>query len=131
MLGAALNGAGQVIQHPATQSAVELAMMAFVPEATGLKRLYRFAKGAETATRLSRQAEQAEANGLPHGISVSSNPRRFPGREAEAGPGATQNEIEKTFEVRQTGNDPAHHTVILPKPVTDAVAQAINRLFRP
>ena len=38
-------------------------------------------------------------------------------------------EVEKHFRVHNTGNDPLHRTVELPKPVTQEVADLFNRLF--
>ncbi len=37
--------------------------------------------------------------------------------------------MEAQFPVQQTGKNPAHHTVILPKPVTQKVADVFNQLF--
>ena len=42
-----------------------------------------------------------------------------------------KNDVEKQFEVKQTGNNPKHHTVILPKPVTEQTAEKFNSLFKP
>jgi RHS repeat-associated protein len=89
----------------------------------GPSRLYRFGRNAESAERLAAQAADAEAHGLPHGVSV---------RDASArsdAASALRAEVEEHFGVTQTGADPHHFTVELPKPVTDAVANVFNVLF--
>jgi hypothetical protein len=133
--GAVLNGVGQTAEKVETHPATPFVVAAVVPEATavtGAMRLYRAARGYESATRLARQAAEAETKGQPHGISVTGNPNKF-SNPAEAGPGATKTQIEANFPVHSTPSraDPTHHTVELPKPVTQAVADVINRLFRP
>jgi hypothetical protein len=95
----------------------------------------------ESAARLARLAAMAEGagvarNGVPygHGVSVTSpeaNQRlaRDPADAVEA----TRKELEDAgFEVRYTptNNDTDHHTVILPKPVTQAVAALFNSILR-
>ncbi|MBK6919150.1 MAG: hypothetical protein IPH07_17280 [Deltaproteobacteria bacterium] len=91
--------------------------------------LKRFGPGPESAADLAADAARAEAHGFPHGVSTRS------GKKAE-GPGSPhrsspRSEVEEHFKVEQTGEDPRHHTVHLPKPVTDEVAALFNRLFRP
>jgi RHS repeat-associated protein len=91
--------------------------------------LVRFGDGPETAQELGAQAAKAEADGFPHGVSTRLKPRisgsdlrhRF----------APLSAVQMVFEVRQTGNDPRHYTVILPNPVTDAAAAQFNSLFKP
>src|SRR5262249_8219379 len=75
--------------------------------------LYRYRNGPETATRLGRQAAEAEANGFPHGVSTTTNPK--PGLPCAA---ASCSDVGKEFPVIKTGRDPNHFTVELPKPVT-------------
>ena len=102
--------------------------------------LVRRGSSRESAQRLARQAEAAEQAGksqngvsFGHGVSVttpasnirlSKNPRDV----ALAQRKALQ---EAGFEVRHTPtrSDPNHHTVQLPKPVTDEVANLFNHLF--
>ncbi|HEX2692503.1 MAG TPA: RHS repeat-associated core domain-containing protein [Gemmatimonadaceae bacterium] len=133
-MGALLNGGGQVAENPRAQHAALFIASILVPEETAAGegiRLYRAARGAESATRLGKQAADAEAAGLPHGISVTANAEKFRNPE-EAGPGATLAEIEEQFQVKATPSraDPTHHTVVLPKPVTSADATKVNNLFR-
>jgi hypothetical protein len=133
-MGALLNGVGQAAKNPHVQNGALLIGSAFAPEETVVGegiRLYRAAKGAESAARLGKQAAEAEAAGFPHGISVTGNPGKFRNPE-EAGPGATIQEIQQQFEVQATPtrSDPTHHTVVLPKPVTPADATKVNNIFR-
>ena len=86
--------------------------------------LFRLGTKAETAADLAAQAARAEAAGLPHGVSAFS---RTPSRSAASR--AAREAVEQHFPVTQTGGNPAHHTVRLPKPVTQQVADLFNRLF--
>ncbi len=94
----------------------------------------------ESAGRLARLAARAERagsalNGVPygHGISVTSpEANRQIARDPADAVQATRRAFEEAgFEVRYTptGPDLDHHTVILPKPVTDAVAQTFNLIL--
>ncbi len=86
--------------------------------------LYRFGTKAETASELAAQAAKAEAGGFGHGVSVTTRaPTKTP---ASAG---TRESIEAQFPVKRTGDSAGHHTVELPKPVTNEVAGLFNRLF--
>jgi hypothetical protein len=90
---------------------------------------------------LAKQAQAAETsggtaqNGVPlgHGISVTtpeSNVRLA--RNPEDAVSATRTALERAgFEVRHTPtrNDPNHHTVQLPKPVTEEIADRLNQVF--
>jgi RHS repeat-associated protein len=91
--------------------------------------LVRFGKEAETAEKLAEDAAKAEARGFPHGVSTRLK-ERISGSD-RAHRSALKSEVEKVFEVIQTGRDPLHHTVVLPKPVTEKVAEAFNKLFTP
>jgi len=93
--------------------------------AGGGQLLYRYREGYETATRLGRLAARAENQIQVHGVSVTTNP--VPGRACGV---ACAQEVGKLFRVVKTGSDPYHFTVVLPKPVTKAVADAFNMLFR-
>src|SRR5438046_78189 len=102
--------------------------------------LVRRGKSWESVQRLEAQAEAAEKagsarNGIPfgHGVSVtsqSSNDRlaRDPGDCVSARRRIVE---EAGFEVRYTPTrkDPDHHTVALPKPMTDEIAAAFNTVF--
>ena len=84
---------------------------------------FRIGKAAETAEGLGAAAARAEAAGLPHGVSVLSRKPSSPASSASAAA------VKDAFGVVQTGANPAHHTVVLPKPVTGPVADLFNRIF--
>ncbi len=95
----------------------------------------------ESAARLQRLAAMAEqagtaSNGVPfgHGVSLTSpESNQQLARDPNDAVSATRQEFEaEGFEVRYTPtrNDPDHHTVILPKPVTEDVAVLFNTLLR-
>ena len=95
----------------------------------GEKLLFR--RGAsDTKALLQRDALAAENNpaiGI-HGVSVSTNPAARPGQVVRC---ATCTSVEAAgFKVQQTGGNPAHHTVELPKPITPDVVRTWNELFR-
>ncbi|QJR09737.1 hypothetical protein DSM104443_00787 [Usitatibacter rugosus] len=80
---------------------------------------------------LADQAAAAEKNpkiGI-HGISVSTNPApKKPGQQVRC---ASKAECEAAgFTVKQTGSDPHHHTMELPKPVTRETRNKVNDLFK-
>jgi len=94
----------------------------------------------ESAGRLARQADLAEQagkarNGHPFGFGISvttPEANRNIARDLNDAAGATRQAFENAgFEVRftPTGNDADHHTVILPKPVTEAVATLFNTIL--
>ncbi|MFJ9544380.1 RHS repeat-associated core domain-containing protein [Streptomyces sp. NPDC101225] len=91
--------------------------------------LYRFGSGPETTEKLAADAANAEQHDFPHGISTST---RLPPKIKESGEyrsttvGAVR---ERGFRVEQTGRNKAHHTVHLPKPVTEQVTDRLNELF--
>ncbi len=85
--------------------------------------LTRFGHAAESAQKLAEDAARAEAVIGIHGVSVTA---RAPKRPA---PSAKRSDVEKHFLVHNTGNDPMHRAVELPKPVTPEVAELFNRLF--
>ncbi len=89
----------------------------------------RFGKGAESVESLAAQAAKAEKAGFPHGVSVKAQEKvsaadRIKHRVAD------QAEAKSTFNTPQTGNNPSHHTVELPKPVTEKVAQKFNEVYK-
>ena len=90
------------------------------------KSLVRFGTEAESAQQLGAQAAKAEANGFPHGVSTQQHTKPVKGSK-----NALRSDVEQKFKVTQTGNNPRHHTVTLPKPVTEDVAKQFNDLFRP
>ena len=102
--------------------------------------LVRRGKSPESAQRLGKQAAAAESagaaqNGMPfgHGVSVTTpESNALLARDPTDAVSATRRALEEAgFEVRHTPTraDPNHHTVQLPKPVTDAVADSLNQIF--
>lgn len=102
--------------------------------------LVRRGRTPESAQRLGRQAAAAERagaaqNGIPfgHGVSVTTpESNALLARDPADAASATRRALEEAgFEVRHTPTraDPNHHTVQLPKPVTDAVADLFNQIF--
>lgn len=91
--------------------------------------LVRFGPGPETAEQLAADAARAEANGLPHGVSTKQVTRVSGSDRAHRSAPAAQ--VQKHFKVTQTGRNPKHHTVHLPKPVTHKVADRFNKVFKP
>jgi hypothetical protein len=91
--------------------------------------LVRFGKGPETVSQLAADAASAEAAGFPHGVSTKLV-NRVSGSD-KAHRSAAVGEAQKHFKVEQTGRNPNHHTVHLPKPVTSEVADKFNKVFKP
>ncbi|MFI0373296.1 RHS repeat-associated core domain-containing protein [Actinomadura sp. 1N219] len=90
----------------------------------------------ESTGRLSSQAQAAgdhPSGRFPHGVSVTtpeSNARLS--RNPEDAVTATRGQIKAAgFDVvhTPTRNDPNHHTLVLPKPVTSDAARSFNQLF--
>jgi hypothetical protein len=95
--------------------------------------LVRQGTDKESASRLGRKAGEAEANGFPHGVSVTTPDanNRLANNPSDSST-ATRKQIEGAgFPVvhTPTRRDPDHHTVVLPKPVTPADAQRFNEVF--
>ncbi|MGW8990584.1 polymorphic toxin-type HINT domain-containing protein, partial [Streptomyces zhihengii] len=91
--------------------------------------LYRFGSGPETTEKLAADAANAEAHDFPHGISTST---RLPPKIKATGEyrSTTAGALRAAgFRVQQTGRNKAHHTVHLPKSVTDEVTETLNQLF--
>jgi len=86
--------------------------------------LTRFGKEVESAEKLAAQAAKAEEKVGVHGVSVTARPN-----PRTAGSSAPRSEVEKVFRVHNTGSDIYHRTVELAKPVTQAIADAFNRVF--
>jgi hypothetical protein len=86
---------------------------------------------------LERQAQAAEAQGFPHGVSVTSSEGNVRlaerlGRDPADAASATRGQVEDAgfrLEPTPTRNDPDHHTLVLPQPVTREVADTFNRVF--
>ena len=85
--------------------------------------LTRFGQAPESAQKLAEDAARAEAVLGIHGVSVTARTPKYPA------PSAIRSVVEAYFPVHNTGNDPMHRTVELPKPVTQEVADLFNRLF--
>jgi hypothetical protein len=85
--------------------------------------LTRFGSAPESAQKLADDASRAEVVIGIHGVSATA---RKPKRLA---PSAWRSEVEKHFRVHETGTDPLHRTIELPKPVTPEIADLFNRLF--
>jgi hypothetical protein len=100
-----------------------------VAAVNGEGHLVRFGKGPETAEQLAEQAAKAEAAGFPHGVSTRLKDRVSGSDKAHRS--APKSLVEEVFDVQQTGKDPLHHTVVLPKPVTENIADEFNKKFSP
>jgi len=98
--------------------------MIMVGAAAELEVLTRFGEAVESPEKLAQQAALAEANGFPHGVSVMALKDL-----TKPGSRALRSEVEKFFRVRNTGTNPLHRTIELPKPVTKEIADQFNRLF--
>jgi len=99
------------------------------PKASIAGSLVRFGQKPESAEELVSQATKAEENGFPHGVSTK-KVDQVKGND-KAHKNAKVSEVEQAFKVEQTGNKAAHHTVHLPKPVTQSVADLFNSIFKP
>jgi len=89
--------------------------------------LNRFGPGPESKEKLA--ADAAKAAGNPeYGHGVSTRIANKPLLNARA---AKLLDVMKVFEIKKTGPDPRHWTVVLPNPVTQEVADKFNTLFTP
>jgi RHS repeat-associated protein len=88
-----------------------------------------FRRGAhDTQGLLTSQASAAEKAGLPHGVSVSTSSAAKPGQVVRS---ASSSSVESAgLNVHKTGSDPNHFTVELPKPITKAITEKWNALFK-
>ena len=95
---------------------------------TGETVVYRLGDAKESAARLARKSGEAEDAGLPHGVSVSTTkpPAGIPCSSASC---TTLEASGMKVHDTPTRNDPNHHTVELPKPVTPEIARAFNGAF--
>lgn len=91
------------------------------------KTVYRLGKSPESASRLGRKSAEAESV-FGHGVSVTTTK---PAAGNVCSSASCANLQSRGFEVKSspTRNDPNHHTVILPKPVTKDVAKSFNDAF--
>jgi hypothetical protein len=88
------------------------------------KNLIRYGS-PDTVEKLAEDAARAEASLGHHGVSaILRNPPSFPHGQAEC------DEAAQAFPIIQTGRNPHHYTVMLPKPVTQAVADLFNSVFK-
>jgi hypothetical protein len=85
--------------------------------------LTRFGDALESAEKLAADSARAEEVIGIHGVSVTARKPRRPA------PSAARSQVEQHFPVHNTGSDPLHRTVELPKPVTEEVTQLFNQLF--
>lgn len=92
--------------------------------------LVRLGTEAESVERLATQAAKAEAAGFPHGVSTK-QVNKPSSSDLSGGKIANKSDVENVFEVKQTGNKASHHTVVLPKPVTQETANYFNNIFKP
>lgn len=95
---------------------------------------------SRVSTKLAKQAEAADSagtarNGVPyrHGVSVTTpEMNQILAKNPTDAVSATCKTIEEAgFEIRHTPTkaDDYHHTIQLPKPVTEEVAKLFNRVF--
>jgi RHS repeat-associated protein len=128
----------EAVQNP-TLGNIAIAALGAIPEVGGVAaqaikgtseagHFIRFGKAAESAEKLGADAAKAEKAGLPHGVSVKAQDRVSHADMANHRV-ATKAEAKAQFNVTQTGREP-HHTVELPKPVTDEVAKRFNEVFK-
>jgi RHS repeat-associated protein len=121
--------AGIVSDAGAVKVAGMAAKEALAAKAAGEGEKLLFRRGAyDTKALLESQAVAAEKIIGVHGVSVSTSPAAKAGQTVRC---ATCSEVEAAgFKVKQTGRDPSHHTVELPKPITSDVARTWNELFK-
>ena len=87
----------------------------------------------ETAARLDKQAKKAQEAGFPHGVSVTTpeSNARLACDPQDASFATKQAFQDAGFKVHltPTRNDPFHHTVELPDPVTAEIATKFNEIL--
>jgi hypothetical protein len=88
--------------------------------------LTRFGEAAEhDLARLTEEAARAEAAAkvdFTHGVSTMAN-------SMKAGGKALMSAVQEYFEVKKTGKNPDHYTVVLPKPITQEVVDLFKKVF--
>jgi RHS repeat-associated protein len=90
--------------------------------------VYRLGADKESTARLARKSEEAEQAGFPHGVSVSTT-KPPAGTACSSASCAALEARGMKVHPTPTRNDPNHHTVELPKPVTPENARAFNDAF--
>ena len=123
----AVTGMGETVQtstgNPVPGSA-GMSSGGNAPTAAGQKKLVRYGS-PDTAEKLAADAARAETTIGYHGVSAMlRNLPAFPHGQADFG------EAAKVFPIVKTGKDPSHYTVILPRPVTQEVADLFNSTFK-
>ncbi len=116
-------------QRAAQNDAMDRIKAKMASDATGGLTFYRRGDydSKSTLTRQASEAEAAENIGI-HGVSVSLSSAARPGQVVRS---ATEQELRDAgLPVRQTGRDPNHHTVQLPRPITNDVVNMWNNLFK-
>ena len=113
---------------PGVPGVVGLGIKAAREAVAAEKIVYRFGDSAESAARLGRKSDEAEKVIGHHGVSVSTTK---PPAGTACSSAACSNLEGRGFEVRPTPtkNDPGHHTVVMPKPVTNETAKSFNKAF--
>ena len=95
--------------------------------------LVRRGKSWESCKRLAKQAGLAEAAGFGYGVSVTSpDANQTLAKDPADAVQATRQMLEDAgFKVcyTPTNNDTDHHTVLLPKPLSEADCETFNALF--
>ena len=86
--------------------------------------LIRYGDGPESKEKLGSDAKKALSFGFPHGVSTS-----LRGKPPSYARSANLLDVMRRFEVRKTGKDADHFTVVLPNPVTQQAADDFNLLF--
>jgi hypothetical protein len=111
-------------------------MMLYDPQGNGAPPgdlLARRGKSWESQKRLASHAAHAEAAGFGHGVSVTSpDANRKLARDPADAVTATRQAFEDAgFQVRYTptNKDDDHHTVVLPKPVTEETVEKFNTVL--
>ena len=90
----------------------------------GGKRLIRYGS-PDSLEKLAADAAAGEAKMGHHGVSAMlRKPPSFPYGQADF------DEVARFFKIIQTGDNKSHYTVILPKPVTQEVADLFNSVFK-
>jgi RHS repeat-associated protein len=102
------------------------------PEETGIEKgvtkasdelLHHFGTEKKSMETLARKSAEAETRIGEHGVSATT------AKPSKPHTSALKSDVEKHFPVKQTGADPNHHSVIMPKPMTQKAADLFNWLF--
>jgi hypothetical protein len=127
MTGAGVGTVGQIVPMSAgnpVPGSSGTSSSGNAPTAGGGKKLVRYGS-PDTAEKLAADAAKAEATIGYHGVSAMlRNPPSVPHGQADFG------EAARVFQIIKTGTNRSHYTVILPKPVTQEVADLFNSIFK-